>query len=122
MQGRDSLVAKESKNRLIHGLLLPSLQGTQRLQVVNLTHNQTIHCPKDGVDVREPNPASTECQRLSDKLQLCKANAKHSQRQQQEHQGGSMQTSRLLVVAHPIFVEEQGARGQLTTSQACWAA
>ena len=68
VQGRDSLVAEESKHRLIHGLLLPSLQRTQCVQVVHLTHNQTIHRPEDGVDVREPNPASTECQRLSDRL------------------------------------------------------
>lgn len=84
VQGRDSLVAKESKNRLIHRLLLPSLQDTQCIQVVDLTHNQTVHCPEDGVDVREPNPASTETQRFNDRLQLCKANGKHSQSQQQK--------------------------------------
>lgn len=122
MQGRNSLVAKEGQDRFIHRLILPSLQGTQCLQVVHLAHNQTIHCPEDGVDVREPNPASTECQRLSGRLQLCKANAKRSHGQQQEQTGGCMQTSRLLLVTQPNFEEEQGARRQLTTSQACWAA
>jgi len=110
VQGRDSLVAKESKNRLIHWLLLPSLQGTQCVQVVHLTHNQTIHCPEDGVNVREPNPASIEYKRLSDRLQLCKANAKQSQTQQQEQTGGSMQTSRLVLVAHHNFCRR--AEGQ----------
>ncbi len=106
VQGRDSLVAKESKNRLVHWLLLASLQGTQCVQVVHLTHNQAIHCPEDGVDVREPNPAAqkhkgsvTDCS----SAKLMASTVKDSSKKQK---GGRMQTSRLFV-AHPNFAEEQ---------------
>jgi len=113
VQGRNSLVAKEGQDRFIHRLILPSLQGTQCLQVVHLAHNQTIHCPEDGVDVREPNPASTECQRLSGRLQLCKANAKRSHGQQQEQQVAACRPAGYCLLRSQTLKKSRGQDGSL---------
>lgn len=59
-QEEDLLVAKEHLHSLIDGHLLLVSQCHQSTQIVNLTLNQAIHCPEDGVQVWYPHPAPTE--------------------------------------------------------------
>ena len=51
------LVAKQHFHSFIDRHLLLVGEGDKRIQVVNLTFNQSVHCPKDRVQVRKPHPA-----------------------------------------------------------------
>ena len=51
------LVAKQHLHGFIDRHLLLIGEGDERIQVVNLTLNQSVHCPEDRVQVRKPYPA-----------------------------------------------------------------
>ncbi len=51
------LVAKQHLHSFIDWHLLLFGEGDKRVQVVNLTLNQSVHCPEDRVQVRKPYPA-----------------------------------------------------------------
>ena len=58
-RAEDLLVAKEHFHSLIDRHLLLVGQRHQSIQIVNLTLNQAIHCPENGVQVWNPHPAMT---------------------------------------------------------------
>lgn len=53
------MIAIEGEHSCIHRLNLSCSERAAHTQVANLTDNETIHRPENGIDVREPNPAHT---------------------------------------------------------------